>query len=235
MGPPPRRHVPDPLYRDLRRAEPGAGDRPRPGRRVPRRRDRCAGGGTSTGGQPAGRCRGAAAGPSGPGGSGYAAGRVRGGRALVVLAGHPASPVRGLIADPERRGHLQQRRGTAPAPGGRHGSDPPTPPVPSREATTRAQRALMMSSTRSLASPKSIEVLSRKNSGFWTPAYPAAIERLKTMTSLAFQTSSTGIPAIGEVGSSTAAGLTVSLAPMTRTTSVAGKSSLISSISRTMS
>ena len=58
---------------------------------------------------------------------GYAAGRVRGGRALVVLAGHPASPVRGLIADPERRGHLQQRRGTAPAPGGRHGSDPPDP------------------------------------------------------------------------------------------------------------
>ena len=51
----------------------------------------------------------------------------------------------------------------------------------------------------------------------------------------AFQTSSTGMPAIGTVGSSAAAGLTVSLAPMTRTTSVSGKSSLISSISRTMS
>ena len=40
---------------------------------------------------------------------------------------------------------------------------------------------------------------------------------------MAFQTSSTGIPAIGEPGSSSAAGLTVSLAPITSTTSVVGE------------
>ena len=45
----------------------------------------------------------------------------------------------------------------------------------------------------------------------------------------------TGIPAIGLPGSSSALGLTVSLAPMTSTTSVSLRSSLISSISRTMS
>ena len=43
------------------------------------------------------------------------------------------------------------------------------------------------------------------------------------------------MPAIGLVGSSAALGLTVSLAPMTSTTSVSGRSSLISSISSTMS
>ena len=43
------------------------------------------------------------------------------------------------------------------------------------------------------------------------------------MTSLASHTVSTGMPAIGLVGSSAAAGLTVSLAPMTRTTSVSGE------------
>ena len=58
-----------------------------------------------------------------------------------------------------------------------------------------------MSSTRSFASPKSIRELSLKNSGFCTPAYPVAIDRLKTTTSRAFHTSSTGMPAIGEPGS----------------------------------
>lgn len=43
------------------------------------------------------------------------------------------------------------------------------------------------------------------------------------------------MPAMGEFGSSCAAGLTMSLEPMTMTTSVLGKSSLISSISSTMS
>ena len=43
----------------------------------------------------------------------------------------------------------------------------------------------------------------------------------------------TGMPAIMELGSSSAAELTVSLAPITRTRSVSGKSSLISSISIT--
>ncbi|CSR74945.1 Uncharacterised protein [Shigella sonnei] len=61
------------------------------------------------------------------------------------------------------------------------------------------------------------------------------IERLKTITFCAFHTSSTGIPAIGLFGSSCAAGLTVSLAPITSTVSVSAKSSLISSISSTMS
>ena len=45
----------------------------------------------------------------------------------------------------------------------------------------------------------------------------------------------TGIPAMIEFGSSSAAELTVSLAPMTRVRSVSGKSSLISSISSTLS
>jgi hypothetical protein len=51
-------------------------------------------------------------------------------------------------------------------------------------------------------------------------------------TFLLFQTLRTGIPAIDDPGSS-AIGLTVSFAPITRTTSVLEKSSLISSISRT--
>ena len=38
------------------------------------------------------------------------------------------------------------------------------------EAGWPTQSAAMMSCTRSLASPKSISELSRKNSGFWTPA-----------------------------------------------------------------
>ena len=86
----------------------------------------------------------------------------------------------------------------------------------------------------SLASPKHMAVFSLKNSGFWTPAYPALMPRLKTTTRPASHTWSTGMPEIG-VPCSMAAGLTVSLAPMTRTTSVFLKSSLISSISRTMS
>jgi hypothetical protein len=56
-----------------------------------------------------------------------------------------------------------------------------------------------------------------------------------TMEVLAFHTSSTGMPAMGLVGSSCAAGFTMSLAPITMATSVSGKSSLISSISSTMS
>lgn len=52
-----------------------------------------------------------------------------------------------------------------------------------------------MSSTRLLASPKSIWVLSLKKSGFWTPAYPVAMDRLKAMTSVASQTWRTGMPA----------------------------------------
>ena len=59
--------------------------------------------------------------------------------------------------------------------------------------------------------------------------------RFMTMEVLAFQTSSTGMPAIGLVGSSCAAGFTMSLAPITMATSVVGKSSLSSSISSTMS
>ncbi len=64
---------------------------------------------------------------------------------------------------------------------------------------------------------------------------PEAMERFMTMEWRAFQTSSTGMPAIGLLGSSSALGLTMSLAPMTMATSVSGKSSLISSISITMS
>ena len=59
--------------------------------------------------------------------------------------------------------------------------------------------------------------------------------RFRTMVVLPFQTSSTGMPAIGLSGSSWADGLTMSLAPMTMETSMSGNSSLISSISKTMS
>ena len=55
------------------------------------------------------------------------------------------------------------------------------------------------------------------------------------MEVFAFQTSSTGIPAMGLAGSSSAAGFTMSLAPITIETSVSGKSSFSSSISITMS
>ena len=61
------------------------------------------------------------------------------------------------------------------------------------------------------------------------------MERFITMLVRAFQTSSTGMPAMGLVGSSCAAGFTMSLAPITMETSASGKSSLISSISMTMS
>jgi len=85
-----------------------------------------------------------------------------------------------------------------------------------------------------LASPKHIAVFSLKNSGFSTPAYPGFMDRLNTTTCLASQACSTGMPEIGVPGS-IAEGFTVSLAPITSTTSVSGKSSLISSISSTMS
>lgn len=62
--------------------------------------------------------------------------------------------------------------------------------------------------------------------------YPLDMLRFITTTSLLFHACSTGIPEIGESGSR-AIGLTVSLAPMTRVTSVSGKSSFISSISST--
>ena len=52
-----------------------------------------------------------------------------------------------------------------------------------------------------------------------------------TMTSLASSTSMIGMPAIGELGSSLAAGLVTSFAPITTATSICGISGLISSIS----
>ena len=45
-----------------------------------------------------------------------------------------------------------------------------------------------------------------------------------TIEVFAFQTSNTGIPAIGLLGSSCAAGFTMSFAPITIATSVAGNS-----------
>ena len=80
-----------------------------------------------------------------------------------------------------------------------------------------------------------MRVFSLKNSGFSMPEYPVPWPRLETKTCLAFQTSITGIPAMGELGSSWAAGLTMSFEPMTMATSVEGRSALISSISSTMS
>ena len=80
-----------------------------------------------------------------------------------------------------------------------------------------------------------IRVFSLKNSGFSMPEYPVPWPRFDTKTCFAFQHSKTGMPAIGLFGSSCAAGFTISLEPITMATSVLGKSSLISSISRTMS
>ena len=65
-------------------------------------------------------------------------------------------------------------------------------------------------------------MLSFKNTGFSTPAYPAARLRFITITCFALQTRSTGMPAISLFGSSSAALLTVSFAPMTRATSEEG-------------
>ena len=59
--------------------------------------------------------------------------------------------------------------------------------------------------------------------------------RFITIECFAFQTWSTGMPAMGDDGSSSALGFTMSFAPITMATSVSGTSSLISSISRTMS
>ena len=56
-----------------------------------------------------------------------------------------------------------------------------------------------------------------------------------TMTFFDSHTCGTGMPAMIELGSSSAAELTVSFAPTTSVTSVDGKSSLISSISSTTS
>ena len=71
----------------------------------------------------------------------------------------------------------------------------------------------------------------RNRGGVYSP-YPLDIPRFMTMTCLLFHACSTGMPAMGEPGSS-AIGFTVSFAPMTSVTSVSPKSSLISSISRT--
>jgi len=87
----------------------------------------------------------------------------------------------------------------------------------------------------SLPPPNNIIVLGLKKSGLSISAYPVPIVLLFTITFLAFQTYKTGIPAIGLSGSSRAEELTISLAPTTRTTSVSGKSSLISYISKTIS
>src|SRR5687768_5036 len=106
----------------------------------------------------------------------------------------------GLVA--ERRAAAQRCRehaGQSPcamdAPGVRLSTC--LPAMPSRTQCRRAESAtfrsgfgsaIRMSSTRSRASPKSIWLLSRKKSGFWTPAFPVFMERLKTTTLPAPQT-----------------------------------------------
>ena len=50
-------------------------------------------------------------------------------------------------------------------------------------------------------------MFSLKNNGFWIPEYPVPCPLFDTITFLDFQTSRTGIPAIGLLGSSCAAGL----------------------------
>jgi hypothetical protein len=92
--------------------------------------------------------------------------------------------------------------------------------------------APLIASQLSFASPNSILVPGIKNIGFGTSAYPLLIPLFITITCLLFHACRTGIPAMEEPGSS-AMGFTVSLAPITRVRSVSGKSSFISSISRT--
>jgi hypothetical protein len=53
---------------------------------------------------------------------------------------------------------------------------------------------------------QSIRLLSRKKCGSGTPAYPVFIDRLKTTICSASRTLSTGMPAIGLLGSSVAPG-----------------------------
>ena len=76
----------------------------------------------------------------GSGTVGYAVRRLRGRRALVLLAGDPAPPVRRLLADAEWRDHLQQRRGTTPSADGRHRPDPHDAPDPADVAAARGGR-----------------------------------------------------------------------------------------------
>ena len=80
-----------------------------------------------------------------------------------------------------------------------------------------------------------IGLFSLKKMGLSTAAYPTPRDLFMMTDWAAFHTLSTGMPATMELGSPSAAELTVSLAPMTRARSVSGKSSLISSISRTTS
>jgi len=67
-----------------------------------------------------------------------------------------------------------------------------------------------------------------KNSGLSISAYPTPIVLLLTTEFFAFHTCSTGMPYIGELGSSKAEQLTISLAPTTSDISVFSKSWLIS-------
>ena len=61
---------------------------------------------------------------------------------------------------------------------------------------------------------------SLKKSGLGISAYPVPIVLLLIMQFLAFHTSKTGIPQIGEFSSSKADEFTISLAPNTKDTSV---------------
>ena len=91
------------------------------------------------------------------------------------------------------------------------------------------------SPTTVLASPNTICVFSLKKSSFSMPAKPARMLRLTTKIEAALSTSRIGMPKMGLPVSWRAAGLTTSFAPSTRTTSVWGKSPLISSMSSSCS
>mmetsp|Transcript_10095 Transcript_10095/g.19529 ORF Transcript_10095/g.19529 Transcript_10095/m.19529 type:complete len:201 (-) Transcript_10095:1299-1901(-) len=96
-----------------------------------------------------------------------------------------------------------------------------------------SESLVTMASEFFFASPNSMYECSLKNRGFSTPAYPAASERFITTHFFATQQRITGIPAMSLSGSSSAAGLTMSFAPITMATSVSGRSGLILSISYT--
>ena len=157
--------------------------------------------------------------------------------ATAVDGGNAAErkAARRRVLETHRPPDRQHRALRQPVGGGYEATAFPPPGVGDRRGQPVADlRSSRMDWTVALASPKHIAEFSLKNSGFCTPAYPALMERLKITTWAASHTLSTGMPEIGEPGSF-AAGLTVSLAPITSTTSVSVKSSLISSISRTMS
>src|SRR5438270_2354360 len=133
--------------------------------------------------------------------------------------------------------HIAPVRSLAPCSPPTHRRTPPAPSVwnpvegssAARQVPTSSLTAAARAARPALASAKSMRVFGSVYSSFSRPEYPAPIERLITMTERAWSTSRIGMPEMAVPGRR-AAGLTTSLAPMTRATSVRANSGLISSM-----